>query len=80
VDGARVEILVADRDNALSVPVKAVIHYDDKDHVAVKKPDDGFEWREVTVSDSNGTELEIKQGLNSGEQVSLDPTSLLSEE
>ena len=38
---AEVEILVSELDNVLSVPVEAVVHYDDKDHVAVKKPDGG---------------------------------------
>ena len=77
---AGVEILVSERDSALRVPAKAVLHYDDKDHVAVKKPDGGFEWRDVTVGDSNDTEFEVKQGIEPGERVVLDPINLLSEE
>ena len=46
---AQVEILVTELDNVLSVPIQAVLTFDDKAHVAVKKPDGGFEWREVTL-------------------------------
>ena len=77
---AQVEILVTELDNVLSVPVQAVVHYDDKDHVAVKKPDGGFEWREVTLGVSNDKLVEIKKGIESGEHVALDPRSLLTEE
>jgi multidrug efflux pump subunit AcrA (membrane-fusion protein) len=77
---AQVEIRVAERDNVLSVPVQAVFRSGGKDHVAVKKPDGGFEWREVTLGLSNGKLVEVKEGLRDGERVSLDPRSLLSED
>ena len=76
---AQVEILVAELDNVLSVPVQAVLHYDGKDQVAVKKPDGGFAWREVTLGASNDKVIEIKKGIQSGEHVALDPLSLLTE-
>ena len=59
---ARVDILVAERDNVLSVPVKAVLLFDGKDHVAVKKPDGGFDWREVDLGLSDEKIVEIKAG------------------
>jgi HlyD family secretion protein len=77
---ARVEILVNELDNVLSVPVEAVAHYDNKDHVAVKKPDGGFEWREVTLGLTNEQQVEVKQGIQSGELVAIKPGDLLSEE
>ena len=77
---AKVEILVAERDNTLSLPAKAVLHYDGKDHVAIKNPDGRFEWRDVKVGDSNEMAFEINQGITPGERVALDPTRLLTEE
>jgi HlyD family secretion protein len=76
---ARVEILVSELDNVLSVPVEAIVRYDDKDHVAVKKSDGGIDWREVTLGLSNGKFVEIKQGINSGDVVIGKPLDFLSE-
>ena len=64
---ARVEILVPELDNVLSVPVKAVLAFDGKHHLAVKKPDGGFEWREVVIGQYDEKIDVIKQGLKSGE-------------
>jgi len=76
---AQVEILVPELENVLSVPFKAVLWYDDKHHLAVKKPDGGFEWREVAIAHSDGTIAVIGQGLKSGDVVALDPLALMSE-
>jgi HlyD family secretion protein len=77
---AQVKIFVNEIDNVLSVPVEAVVHYDNKDHVAVKNPGGGFEWREVTLGLSNEKQVEVKQGIQSGELVAIKPGDLLSEE
>ena len=77
---AQVEILVNERDNVLSVPVEAVVHYDDKDHVAVKKSDGRIEWREVTLGMANEQLVEVKQGIKSGELVAVKPLALMNEE
>jgi HlyD family secretion protein len=77
---ARVEILVAERNNVLRVPVQAVVRFDGKEHVAVKKAGGGFEWREVTWGLSDQEVVEIKTGLNSGELVALEPLALMTEE
>jgi multidrug efflux pump subunit AcrA (membrane-fusion protein) len=77
---AEVEILVYQAENVISVPVQAVVTFDGKDHVAVKKPDGGFDWREVTLgpgSDKLG--VEVQQGLQSGDVVILEPVNLMSE-
>jgi len=76
---ARVDILVAERDNVLSVPVQAVLTFDGKDHLAVKKADGGFDWREVDLGLSDRKVVEVKQGLKSGEVVILEPLALMSE-
>ena len=74
------EILVNELDDVLCVPVQAVLSYDGKDHVAVKKPGGGFERREVVLGISNEHLVEVKEGIQSGESVILNPVSLLSEE
>ena len=77
---AVVEILISESDNVLTVPVEAIVRYDDKDRVAVKKSDGGFEWREVALGQSNDRFVEIKHGIKSGEIVVVKPLTLLSEE
>jgi multidrug efflux pump subunit AcrA (membrane-fusion protein) len=77
---AEVDILVTELDNVLSVPIEAVLNFDGKDHVAVKKPDGGIEWREVTLGAANETLVEVRKGLESGQSVALNPLALMSEE
>jgi multidrug efflux pump subunit AcrA (membrane-fusion protein) len=77
---AQVEILVTELDNVLSVPVMAVLQYGNKDHIAVKKAEGGFDWREVTLGISNDKLVEVKKGLTSGEFVALNPMTLMTEE
>ena len=77
---AEAEILIAELDNVLSVPVKAVLLYDGKEHVIVKKPEGGLEWREVTLGMSNEEYVEVKAGIVNGEAVVVDPSSLTSGE
>jgi HlyD family secretion protein len=77
---ASVEISLAERDNVLSVPVEAILQYDGKDHVAVKKADGTFEWREATLGISNERIVEVKEGIKPGEQVAIKPLDLLTEQ
>jgi HlyD family secretion protein len=77
---AEVEFLVSDLDNVISVPVEAIVRYDEKDHLAVKKADGGWDWREVTLGVSNDRAVEVKEGLKSGEQVAVKPLELLTEQ
>jgi multidrug efflux pump subunit AcrA (membrane-fusion protein) len=74
---AEVVIQIVERDDALTVPVSAVRRAGGKNHVAVKKTDGGFEWREVVLGDTSGTVVEVKQGLKPGEQVALKPLELI---
>ncbi len=76
---AAVEILIYQADNVLSVPDQAILEFDGKYHVAVKKSGGGFDWREVTVGQANEKYVEVKQGLQSGDVVILEPLSLMSE-
>jgi HlyD family secretion protein len=77
---AEVEILIAKRENVLSVPVQAVIRYEGKDHVALSRPGGGIEWRDVTLGISNERYVEVTQGLTSGDTVVMNPVSLMSEQ
>jgi RND family efflux transporter MFP subunit len=77
----RAEITIVERENALTVPIDALLEYQGKYHVAVKQPGGGFEWREVKVGDADDRSklAEITQGLKPGEQVALKPIDLMSE-
>ena len=50
--------------------------FDGKDHLAVKKTGGGFEWREVILGAANANFVEVKKGLQAGEQVIVDPAKL----
>ena len=76
---ATAEILIAERDNVLTVPIKAVLSYDGKDHVAVKKPDGGFEWRDVTVGGPTTRSSRSSKGSNPASR-SPSTLELMSEE
>jgi RND family efflux transporter MFP subunit len=76
---SRVEILINDLDNVLTVPLQAVLHLDGRDQVSVKKPDGTYERREVMTGEMNDRFIEIKKGLASGDVVALNPFALLSE-
>jgi HlyD family secretion protein len=76
---ARVEILVTEVDNVLSVPIASVVQFNDKDHVAVKTPEGAIEWREVGLGLSNDKHVEVKKGLRPGDLVVLDPIAQMSE-
>jgi multidrug efflux pump subunit AcrA (membrane-fusion protein) len=74
---AQVEILVARFENALSVPLRAVLRRDGKIKVAVQTRDGGFVWREVVLGVANETSVEIRQGIEPGDRVALSPLDLL---
>jgi HlyD family secretion protein len=77
---AEVEMFSDERANVFFVPTEAVVAFEGKHHVAVKRGAGVFEWRTVTPGASNGEFVEIKEGLQSDERVLLQPTGLLSEE
>lgn len=77
---AQVEILVAQLENVLSIPVVSILEYKGADHVAVRQPDGSYDWRTVTVGTSNDKLVEIREGLKSGDRVALSPLQLMSEE
>ena len=77
---AQVEIVVKELDKVLAVPVAAVLHYDGEHHLAVKKPDAGIAWRVVQVGAANERFVEIKEGLERGDEVVVNPLVLMTED
>jgi HlyD family secretion protein len=75
---AEVEIDPEPLQGVVSVPTQAVVYYGGLDHVAIKKPGGGWDWRVVTLGLSDGKSAEVKSGLRSGDAVALDPAPLLS--
>jgi len=76
---AQVVIPIVERDDALTVPISAVLRGAGKNHVAVQRPGGGFEWREVVLGETSVTVVEVAQGLKPGEQIALKPLELVRE-
>ncbi|HKI19720.1 MAG TPA: HlyD family efflux transporter periplasmic adaptor subunit, partial [Isosphaeraceae bacterium] len=74
---ADVKIFVTGLHNVVSVPAKAVLTFDSKDHVAVRNSAGGFDWREVIIGQSSEEFVQIEQGLESGEVVLHDALALV---
>jgi RND family efflux transporter MFP subunit len=77
---ASADVVLEERDNAIGMPFGALVQYDGKLHVALNTPDGRVEWREVVVGTGDMTTVEVKEGLQDGDQVILDPLPLLSDE
>lgn len=77
---AAAEIVVDERDAAVGVPVGALVRYDEKPHVAVRRPDGQVEWRDVVLGASDGKIVEIEEGLKAGDAVILDPERFLTDD
>ena len=77
---ASAEIVVEERDEAIGVPVGALVRYDERATLAVKRPDGQVEWRDVVLGASDGKTIEIKEGLKAGDRVILDPERFLSDD
>ena len=75
-------ILIVEHDNSLTVPIDAVLSFEDKDHVAVRSPMAASSGERSSWVTETATRMivEIKQGLEPGEQVALKPIELISED
>ncbi|QDT11239.1 efflux RND transporter periplasmic adaptor subunit [Planctomycetes bacterium K23_9] len=76
---AEVNLLVDAIDNALQVPIEAIVQRGEEFFCAVPLAAGGVETREVTVGIANETDLIIEDGLSDGESIVLnvtDPTVL----
>ena len=75
---AQVEILFTELDDVLSVPLQAVLELKGKDYVYLVTPN-GPAKREVKLGLFNDTMIEVKEGLQEGDKVALNPISLMSD-
>jgi HlyD family secretion protein len=66
---ANVEIIVAEKEEALLVPSEAVLGKEQEHSVRVKKDDGSLEERPVQTGISDGVVTEITSGLNQGDTV-----------
>jgi HlyD family secretion protein len=75
---AEVTILIDTIENALCIPVTAVLPLKDKDYVYLITPQ-GPVRKEIKLGETNDILIEIKEGLKEGDLVAMNPTALLSE-
>jgi RNA polymerase sigma factor (sigma-70 family) len=73
---AHADILIEQLEGVFAVPVESVLDFDGKAHVAAQQPGGRFEWREVTRGLSNGTLVELKAGVHTGDRIALKALSL----
>lgn len=76
---AEVEILVDRAENVLQAPIQAIIERGGR-HFAYVAGTEQAERREVKVGRTNDIVMEIKDGLNEGDAVVLNPRSALSKQ
>lgn len=76
---AQVEILVNQLDDVLAVPVQAILQFKGKDYIYVRLADGGFARREIKLGTSNDKLVEVKEGINEGDEVALNPVALMTE-
>ena len=65
---ANVEIITGQKDNALYVPIRAILLEDGKQYVRVKKGD-SFEKREVKLGLQGDSTYQILEGVTEGEEI-----------
>jgi HlyD family secretion protein len=73
---AEATIIVSDLKNVIAVPVAAVIE-DGEEFICAIRDGEGFERRVVTLGKSDDRFIEIVEGLEEGEQVFLNPGTVL---
>jgi multidrug efflux pump subunit AcrA (membrane-fusion protein) len=75
---SEVEILVAHLENVISLPVAAVAEQHGQNYCCVKKGT-ALERRSVVLGQGNDKFVEIKEGVEAGEEVVLNPRAALGE-
>ncbi|AMV40598.1 Cobalt-zinc-cadmium resistance protein CzcB [Planctomyces sp. SH-PL62] len=75
---AQVEVLISEAEDLLAIPMKAVLQIGSDDYVYVAGPE-GMLRRGVRLGASNAELIEVVEGLQVGELVSLAPLRLMTE-
>jgi HlyD family secretion protein len=73
---AEVEVLIARHDNVLTVPVAAVAESEEEGSYCWVKTADGLRRRVLVLGDSNGVFTVVKEGLDEGDEVVLNPLAV----
>ncbi|MCK4615305.1 MAG: hypothetical protein KAT50_00435, partial [Pirellulales bacterium] len=73
---AEATIIVADLQDVIAVPVAAVIE-DGEEYICAVKTGETFERRVITLGQSDDRFVEIVDGLQEGEEVFLNPGTVL---
>lgn len=76
---AEVRVLVDQLDDALQVPIHAVIERNERNFCAIPKTEGGFETREIQIGPINEESIVVTGGLEAGETVALKFPELESE-
>jgi hypothetical protein len=76
---AQIEILITQLESVMSIPVQAVLQFKGKDHVYVRRADGEWARREIKLGVSNDKLIEVREGLDEGDEVALSPVLLMSE-
>lgn len=76
---AQIEVLVSSRQDVLQVPVQTVVGIGGKYFSFVLKPD-GPERRELSIGESNETNIEVLDGVAEGEAVVMNPRTNFADE
>lgn len=75
---AEAEIIIAELLDVVAIPLTGIVEVDNEIHCYVKKPG-GYETRRVVLGLANDKYLEVKDGLNPGDEIILNPRSTIPE-
>ncbi len=75
---AEVEVILAQHEDVLTIPVAAVLETEEGDFCWVKT-DEGTQRRSLTLGDSNDVFIIVEAGLKEGDEVVLNPTAFIDE-
>lgn len=68
---AEVNVLVEQRENAIQIPIEAVVERNEQFYCAIAKPEGGLETRTLDIGSANETDVVVESGLSINEDVIL---------
>lgn len=77
---AVIEIVSSQRANVLQVPMQAIVSVGDQNYAFVRRENDSIQRRTVLVGQASDTAVEVRDGLQEGEQVVLHPRTQFADE
>jgi multidrug efflux pump subunit AcrA (membrane-fusion protein) len=75
---AEVEVVIAEHEDVLTIPVAAVVETGEERHCWIKTPS-GPQHRKLELGDSNEQFIIVKSGLKEGDEVVLNPVAFIDE-